>query len=132
MPRLLYVATARRERKTEMANPVVWFEVMGNEGATLRSFYGDLFDWKFEVMEDMDYGLVSADEGRGIPGGVGKGESGRVTFYVSTTSIDDSLKQAGKLGGKTLMPRTELPGGTILAMFSDPEGNAVGLVEESA
>ena len=115
-----------------MANPVVWFEVMGNEGKELRSFYGKLFDWKYEVMEDMDYGMVAADEGRGIPGGIGKGDLQRVTFYVSTTSINDALKQAEGLGGKTMMPRTELPGGTILAMFSDPEGNAVGLVEETA
>ena len=115
-----------------MANPVVWFEVMGKGGAELRSFYGDLFEWEFDVMENMDYGMVAASEGRGIPGGVGKGESGRVTFYVSTTDIDGALKQAEGLGGETLMPRTELPGGTILAMFADPEGNAVGLVEESA
>jgi len=115
-----------------MANPVVWFEVTGNKGAELRSFYGDLFDWKYDVMESMDYGMVAADEGRGIPGGIGKGQDQRVTFYVSTTDIAGSLKQAEGLGGKTLMPRTELPGGTVLGMFSDPEGNAVGLVEESA
>jgi len=115
-----------------MANPVVWFEVVGNEGAQLRSFYGDLFGWTYEVDEKFDYGMVAADAGRGIPGGVGKSETQRVTFYVSTTNIDDSLKQAEGLGGKTIMPRTELPGGSILAMFQDPEGNAVGLVEEAA
>jgi hypothetical protein len=30
------------------------------------------------------------------------------------------------------MPRTELPGGTILGFFADIEGNAIGLVEEVA
>ena len=115
-----------------MSNPVVWFEVTGTEGAKLRSFYGDLFGWSYDVHEEMDYGMVAADQGRGIPGGVGKGAAQRVTFYVSTPSIDGALEQAKGLGGKVLMPRTELPGGTVLGMFSDPEGNAVGLVEGSA
>jgi predicted enzyme related to lactoylglutathione lyase len=56
----------------------------------------------------------------------------KTAFYVSTTDINASLEEAGKLGGKTLVPRTELPGGTILGFFTDPEGNAVGLVEEAA
>lgn len=115
-----------------MQNPVVWFEVIGGEGAKLRSFYGELFGWTYDVHEAMDYGMVAADQGRGIPGGVGAGEAPRVTFYVATPSIDDALKQAKGLGGEVLMPRTELPGGTVLGMFRDPEGNAVGLVEEAA
>ncbi|MCB9592300.1 MAG: glyoxalase [Sandaracinaceae bacterium] len=115
-----------------MSNPVVWFEVVGSEGSELRSFYGDLFGWSYDVDDKMDYGMVAADAGRGIPGGVGGGEQQRVTFYVATPSIEASLKQAQELGGKVLMPRTALPGGTVLGMFSDPQGNAVGLVEEAA
>jgi predicted enzyme related to lactoylglutathione lyase len=115
-----------------MANPVVWFEVMGKNGENLRAFYGELFDWKFEVNEEMNYGMVEANGGQGIPGGVGGGDQQHVTFYVSTPSINTSLEAITKRGGKILMPRTELPGGTILGMFADPEGNAVGLVEEAA
>lgn len=115
-----------------MSNPVVWFEVIGSEGEKLRSFYGELFGWKYDVPENMDYGMVAADKGRGIPGGVGSGDAQRVTFYVATPSIDAALEQAKGLGGQVLMERTQLPGGTVLGMFSDPEGNAVGLVEEGA
>ncbi len=117
-----------------MANPVVWFEMMGSDGAKLRAFYGDLFGWKYDVHEEMKYGMVEADKGRGIPGGVGQvfAKDGKpyVSVYVSTGSIDRSLAQAEKLGGRTIQPRTALPGGTILGMFTDPEGNLVGLVEE--
>lgn len=111
-------------------NAVVWFEVVGEDGAKLRDFYGALFGWQYDVSDAMDYGMVGAN-GKGIPGGVGKGEAKRVTFYVSTPSIDASLKSAEKLGGKTLMPRTKLPGGTVLGMLEDPQGNAIGLVEEA-
>ena len=60
-----------------------------------------------------------------------QGDAPRVTFYVETPCIEESLARAGELGGKTLMPRTELPG-VILGMFADPEGNVVGLVEAQA
>ena len=118
-----------------MSHPVVWFEVMGSDGEKLRSFYGKLFDWRIDASNPMKYGMVEATAGRGIPGGVGQlGDEPypKVTFYVSTTDIPASLAKAEKLGGKTLMPRTELAGGTILGMMSDPEGNAIGLVEEPA
>lgn len=118
-----------------MSHPVVWFEVMGEDGKKLQSFYAKLFDWKIDASNPMGYGMVEATEGRGIPGGVGQLDGKpqpKVLFYVSTTDIPDSLKKAEKLGGRTLMPRTELPGGTVLGLFSDPEGNPIGLVEEAA
>ncbi|MCA9575727.1 MAG: hypothetical protein R3B40_16565 [Polyangiales bacterium] len=114
-----------------MKHPVVWFEVMGTEGKKLRSFYGDLFAWTYDVDGTMEYGMVNAPKNAGISGGVGQGDAPRVTFYVETPCIEESLARAGELGGKTLMPRTELPG-VILGMFADPEGNVVGLVEAQA
>lgn len=114
-----------------MANPVVWFEIMGKKGNDLREFYADLFGWKYDVVEAVNYGMVEAN-GQGIPGGVGENDRTWVTFYVSTPSIDDKLAEVEKKGGRTLMPRTTLPGGTTLAMFSDPDGNTIGLVEEAA
>jgi predicted enzyme related to lactoylglutathione lyase len=118
-----------------MGLPVVHFEVIGKDAQKLQSFYGDLFDWKIDASNPMGYGMVEATEGRGIPGGVGQVNDEphpRVLFYVSTTDIPDSLAKAEKLGGKTLMQRTELAGGTILGLFADPEGNPIGLVEEAA
>ena len=116
-----------------MKHSVVWFEVMGENGESLRSFYGRLFDWKIDAANPMKYGMVEAVNGRGIPGGVGQLDGKpypKVTFYVSTTSIERSLDKAKELGGRVVMGRTELPGGPVLGMFADPEGNAIGLVEE--
>ena len=116
-----------------MKHPVVWFEVMGDNGEKLRSFYRRLFEWKIDASNPMKYGMVEAANGRGIPGGVGElGDKPqpKVTFYVSTASVERSLHKAKELGGRVLMGRTEMPGGPVLGMFSDPEGNAIGLVEE--
>ena len=43
-----------------VTNPVVWFEVMGQNTDKLRSFYADLLGWRFEVIKEMHYGTVEA------------------------------------------------------------------------
>jgi len=115
-----------------MAHPVMWFEVLGEDGDRLRKFYGGLFGWTFT--NDSPYGVVDTGVPRGIPGGVGPvypGTRSWVTFYVETPDVAASLDQAAQLGGKTVLPRTVLPAVT-LGIFEDPEGHAIGLVEAKA
>ncbi len=52
-----------------------------------------------------------------------------VTFYVQVDDLDAYLKKAESLGGRTVVPPTEIPNMVTFAMFSDPDGNAVGLVK---
>jgi predicted enzyme related to lactoylglutathione lyase len=110
-----------------MSNPVVWFEVMGQDADKMRNFYGDLLGWRFEVIQEMNYGTVEAGEG-GIAGGVGQVAEGRgwATFYTKVPDLEASLAQAKKLGSSVRVPITELPD-TRIAVVTDPEGNAVGL-----
>ena len=116
-----------------MPQPVVHWEIASNDAKRLQRFYSDLFDWKVDTNNPMNYGMVEAVAGRGIAGGIGQlGDEPQpgVTFYVSTPDVEKSLLRACELGGGVLMPRTELPGGPVLGMFADPDGNAIGLVEE--
>jgi uncharacterized protein len=43
--------------------------------------------------------------------------------------MDVYLTKVGAAGGSTLLPRTEVPDVVTLALFRDPAGNTVGLVE---
>ena len=112
-----------------MASPVVHFEITGKDGAKLQKFYGDLFDWKIDANNPMNYGIVD-NGGEGINGGVGETPQGdgHVTFYVQVPDINAALEKAESMGGKTVMPREEMEMVTF-ALFSDPEGHMVGLVE---
>lgn len=126
----------RRGRRGEAAmnHPVMWFEVLGNDAAMLREFYGGVFGWQFRGDNPGAYALVEPVNGKGIPGGIGAtypGTRSWVTFYVETPDINRSLAEATTRGGKVVMPRTELPAVT-LAVFEDPEGHAIGLVEAPA
>ena len=117
-----------------MAHPVMWFEVLGQDGDRLRKFYGGLFGWKIAADNPIKYGMVDTGEPRGIPGGVGQTFPGTrpwVTFYVETPDVAVSLAQAERLGGKTVLPRTVMPDVTF-GVFEDPEGHAIGLVEAKA
>jgi uncharacterized protein len=114
-----------------MSTPAVaWFEITGRDGPTLQRFYASLFDWSVQdAGDDSGYGLVHAE--RGISGGIGQSQDdgpGQVTFYVEVDDPAERLLKAEELGGKTVVPPTEIPDfGLTFAFFADPEGHVVGL-----
>jgi hypothetical protein len=57
------------------------------------------------------------------------GVAEHATFYVQVDDPQAALDQIEKLGGQTIMPVMAVPGGPTIAMFTDPEGNRVGLVK---
>lgn len=116
-----------------MAGEVTWFEVNGKDGKKLQDFYSKLFDWKIDANNPQNYGMVEA-QGRGIAGGIGAAPDGttNVTFYVEVDDLQAALDKAEKLGGKTVNPPFEVPGGPDLAHFTDPDGNFIGLLKPPA
>ncbi len=115
-----------------MANPIVHFEIMGGKGKDLEKFYSELFSWNIDSNNPQNYGMITNTPEGTTAGAVGDGENGtRVTVYASVDDINKTLEQVEKLGGKVVMPRTEIPDTVIMAMFSDPAGNINGLVEGS-
>jgi predicted enzyme related to lactoylglutathione lyase len=111
-----------------MANPVVRFEVGAADDQPLVRFYGELFGWDLQAVAD-GYTLVDTRAGAGINGGIGRSQTGEpwTTFYVEVDDLQASLDRAEALGGRTVMPVTELPG-MAFAMFDDPDGLLVGLL----
>lgn len=114
-----------------MGAPVIHFEIMGGNGSELEKFYAELFDWKINSNNPMKYGLVDTGGAPGgINGGVGAAHDGnkRVSIYAQVSDLEATLDKVEKLGGKTILPPTEVPGGPKLAMFADPAGNITGLL----
>jgi len=113
-------------------NPVVHFEVLGRDASALRKFYSEAFGWSLGPTDDgpMEYSMVNIKDAGGIDGGIGKAPQGpgHVTFYVGVDDPKAALDQVERLGGKTVQPPTQVPGGVTFALFADPEGHVVGLV----
>ncbi len=111
-----------------MANAVSWFEVMGKDGAKARQFYADAFGWTFDVPEEMDYGMTP-EGSDGIRGGVGSNPMGQTyaTFYVDVEDVQAALDKVESLGASKVVGPMEVPNGPTIGMFTDPDGNLVGV-----
>ncbi|HET7263710.1 MAG TPA: VOC family protein [bacterium] len=109
---------------------MVHWEINAQDPKALHAFYGDLFGWKINADNPMGYGLVTAG-GDGINGGIGPAQGGpsHVTFYVRVADLDATLRKAGQLGASTVVPPTEIPNMVTFAVFTDPEGNRIGIIK---
>ena len=113
-----------------MGSHVVHFEVTGKDGKKLQKFYSDAFGWNLDTNNPGGYGMVRGN-GNQITGGIGDapaGTAGGVTFYIHTDDPKATLAKIEKLGGRVLMPLTEVAPETTIALFADPEGHVVGLM----
>ncbi|MDP6451814.1 MAG: VOC family protein [SAR202 cluster bacterium] len=113
-----------------MGQPVVHWEIAGKDAAKLQGFYSDVFDWKVAVDDALNYGIVETGGQGGIDGGIFAPPSGTepyTMFYIHVDDIQQYLNKIEGLGGKTVMPPMEIPGVGSAAVFSDPDGNSVGL-----
>ena len=121
-----------------MPAPIVHFEFGVRDINKAKSFYGPLFGWEF-----LPYGNAGmiGNIGPMAPGNQGTctpGIGGHInslghpphTYCVVYAQVDDlnaTIAQAEKLGGKKLVPPTEVPNLGHFAWITDPEGNTVGL-----
>ncbi|MEA2293048.1 MAG: uncharacterized protein QOE86_687 [Solirubrobacteraceae bacterium] len=114
-----------------MADPVVYFEIVGGDAGAQQAFYADLFGWSLDPVASTGgaYARVKPSE-TGIEGGVGAfpGAPNYVTVYIRAKDPAAALARAQELGGTTLMEPREVREGVTVAMFRDPAGNAVGLI----
>ncbi len=119
-----------------MGQPVVHFEVLGKDAAGLRSFYSDLFEWRVDADNALNYGIVPRDgnvsgDGIGIGGGIGQapeGYSGHVTFYVEVPDVEATLARAESMGGTRMMGPQQVMEGLEIGLFNDPEGHTIGVL----
>ncbi len=128
----LAITIGRLKEKNMSANPIVHWELMGADGESQKAFYGSIFDWEFDLPEGFDNYYLTSAEATGVGGAVGQGNEHMPSYaaiYVQVDDIEISLGDVESNGGSTVVPRTEIPGTVTFALFNDPAGNLVGLVE---
>ena len=114
-----------------MGMPVVHFEVLGTDAAALQRFYGELFGWSISTDNPLGYGVVDTGVEGSIGGGIGTAEFApgpMVTFYVGVDDLQAALDRVTALGGSVVVPATDV-GVVVFALFADPEGHVIGLLE---
>jgi predicted enzyme related to lactoylglutathione lyase len=116
-----------------MAQPIVYFEIVGDDAELLRRYYAALFEWEFEgdkAPRGFDYAAVRA-HGVGVDGAVGAalgGIGGYLTFYVAVQDVEATLERAQRLGGARIYGPDRVNDALEIGMFIDPEGHLVGVL----
>jgi predicted enzyme related to lactoylglutathione lyase len=111
-----------------MGQPVVHFEIGCRNSPKTQEFYGKLFGWK--ITQHGPAAMIDTGAGGGINGHItalGHEPHHYVTFYVQVDDLQATLDEAVRLGGKTLVPPTEVPGMGSFAWLADIDGNVIGL-----
>jgi len=110
-----------------MATHVIHVEVVGKDGPKLQKFYADAFGWGLDT---------TTRRLRDVPGRERlTAASGRAHGRRRARDVlrphrrpKGTLARVEKLGGKVIMPLTQVAPETTIALFADPEGHIVGLM----
>lgn len=111
-----------------------WFELMTPDPEAAKKFYTRLFGWETEAypMEGMSYTVVkSGNEG---VGGIMKtppqaeGAPPYWGIYITVEDVDATVRKAEELGGKIMMPPTDIPKVGRFAVLQDPQGAVISVI----
>jgi predicted enzyme related to lactoylglutathione lyase len=111
-----------------------WSELMTTDVEGASKFYSNLFGWKTEEMpmENMKYTIVKVGE-EGV-GGImtippqAQGSPPNWGVYVTVDDVDVTAKKAKELGGKVLVPPTDIPNVGRFSVLQDPQGAVISAI----
>ncbi len=111
-----------------------WCELMTTDLNGAKEFYAKLLGWQMveQPIQGMMYTVVSAD-GQQVGGIMGMPEKMEKTppswgTYVTVENVDQTAQQAKALGGKVLIPPTEIPDVGRFALVQDPQGATLSVI----
>lgn len=114
-------------------HPIVHIEIPAASASAAGTFYNEVFGWKIEADPTFNYVQFRSEGGPGggfvEPGATAPVEYkiDRLLVYLNTDDIEASLAAVEAHGGKTVLPKTEIPGIGWWAVFTDPSGNHLAL-----
>lgn len=114
--------------------PIVLVDISANNPLESANFYKEAFGWNIPDTGNPGFVMFSTEGGLNgflVQAGGEVYKPGDVVMYLGTTDIDADLAKIEELGGKVVLPRTEVPGYGWYAFFTDPTGNRLGLFQAS-
>ncbi|MCO6353934.1 VOC family protein [Pseudoalteromonas shioyasakiensis] len=114
---------------TKNSGHVVWHDLITPNLAQSQTFYGSVFGWQFQAVND-SYTLASLD-GKLIAGIAELDNKQNASHWLSLISSKDIAavsEKTIKAGGKVLVSSTEIKGRGTIAVLEDPQGAVFSLI----
>jgi predicted enzyme related to lactoylglutathione lyase len=109
--------------------PIVFFDIASSDLAGEAAFYKSVFDWDADANGRLTVPVASPLPGLLRVEQAGQAPVAERVIYVGVPDINAALARITAHGGSIVFPRSVVPGVVILALFKDPAGNRMGLVE---
>ncbi len=110
-----------------------WFEFGSDQPDTIKEFYGELFDWKFERntnLPGVNYHEITTAPGQPSSGGIFESD-GRfpdyAVFYILVQDVAATVTQAKDLGAEVTMEPVTDAAGITFGRLRDTAGNHFGV-----
>jgi len=117
----------------------VWFDLVTDDLAAEREFYGAVFGWKFRAIDGAPASYTVIEHaGRNIGGAfVHTPASGgaRAARWLSLISVRDPAQAARYVeqrGGKVIVPPASFEGRGTHVLFRDPQGAVFGVIKSAS
>jgi predicted enzyme related to lactoylglutathione lyase len=119
-----------------MGNPFVYVQLHTRDLEGAQSFYGPLFDWKFDVIDTPAGPYVEIRVGEGTGGGMTTTRGPEIDShwcpYVLVEDIRASTERAESLGATVALPPTQLPDGSWFSRIEDPTGAPLAMHQRTS
>jgi|HubBroStandDraft_2_1064218.scaffolds.fasta_scaffold1109297_1 predicted enzyme related to lactoylglutathione lyase len=110
-----------------------WNELVTTNVTAAKKFYSGLLGWKTKPFNKgmVDYTIIR--KGRDGMGGMMKcpvpGNPAQWIPYMLVADVDATVKKAAKLRGKVCVPPFDVPTVGRIAVLTDPQGAAFGIIK---
>ena len=112
-----------------------WVDVTSTDLEKSRKFYSDMFGWEIPPGPEEFGGYSMASVNGRMVAGVSPSMDPSVpplwSTYVDVASVDDTLEKVTANGGNVIVPAMDVGEAGRMAVFTDPDGAAIGLWQAS-
>jgi len=113
-----------------MPHTICHLEIPTTDTKRSGEFYNKLFGWEIDHSWGADYAIFNTGEGKLTGGGLDRKDEitpGKIIIYILVDDISAMLEKAVKLGAKKVEEKTEIPNVGWFGLFTDLDGNTIGL-----
>jgi predicted enzyme related to lactoylglutathione lyase len=114
-----------------MGNPISHWELMVGDLAKGKEFYSSIFDWEFDETAFPGYSMIKTgtDPGGGMMAKPDMAPASALNTYFQVDDVEVTLAKATAAGATVIAPKTAIPGVGYWAMFADPDGIPIGILQ---